>query len=356
MAAAQALDKKIAMYRWIQRTLFFAVILLSGSAYAAGDYILEEKFHKELVKAEQGDAKAQYAIGQMYEKGRGTDKDTRLAFSWYSKSTQKGYTKAEYKLGMAYLSGKGIRKNSRKAYEWLKKSSDKGYVRAQYNLAILYEKGRGTEQNLDKAFAWYKKALAGGYDSAAAGMKRITDQQKIQQDELALLRNKKLASAAVIKKKQPVKPVKPKNTAQNKATPKPIPKPLTTLQRVQAGGWKKRSKAIEYLPSAITKCTAKNDRLECLSDTLKRNIGAADIEYKTKATLFGFNDSGTFLVTYRNKVLKVIITDEGFAESGAKIPVRVGWQGKEHKLTCVFEDDKHLNCKKNKLSSVSLHR
>lgn len=340
------------MYRWIHYALFFTVIVLSGSAQAAGDYVLEEKFHQELVKAEQGDPKAQYAIGQMYEKGRGTDKDSRLAFSWYSKSSQKGYAKAEYKLGMAYLSGKGIRKNSRKAYEWLKKSSDKGYVRAQYHLAKLYENGRGIEQNLDKALAWYKKALVGGYDSAAAGMQRIAAQKNKQREELALLRSKKLASAAALTKKKPIKLVEPK------PAPKPVPKakPPTTLQRVLAGGWKRRNKAVEYLPSSLTKCEIKGDHLECLSKTLTRNIGMADIEYQAKSLLSRFNDSGAFQVSYRNKVSRITITDENFAESGAKIPVRLGWQSKEHKLTCVFKDDKHLSCKKNKMGSISLHR
>ena len=92
-------------------TIFVLTLIFSAATLAAGDYILEEKFHSEIKKAEKGDIKSQYAIGEMYEKGRGTDRDLKKAFDWYSKASKKGYKKAEYKLGMAYLNGKGVRKS-----------------------------------------------------------------------------------------------------------------------------------------------------------------------------------------------------------------------------------------------------
>lgn len=339
------------MENWLRYT-FFAVGMLfaAQSMAAAGDYVLEGKFRSELAKAEQGDPKAQYAVGEMYEKGRGVDRDLRSAFSWYSKASQKGNMKAEYKLGMAYLNGKGIRKNYRKAYEWLKKSSDKGYVRAQYYLGTLYEEGLGTEQNIDKALKWYKLALQGGYDMAASGIQRITQRQ----ERLESLRRAAIAKAAQLKKKTA--------SAAPAATPvaAPVAKAeagkVTTKQRIQAGGWKKHGKPSEFLPSAITRCKDLGSRMECLSKTIIRNIGMADINYQTKATIFDFKDDGTFRVSYRNKVTAITITDEEFANSGASVPVRKGWQDAEHKLDCSLENDSNITCKKNKLASVKLHR
>ena len=333
------------MDRWAKYIIFALTMALgSTSVLAAGDYILEEKFHTELAKAEQGDAKAQYAIGEMYEKGRGVERDPRQAFSWYSKSSQKGNMKAEYKLGMAYLNGKGIRKNYRKAHDWLQKSSNKGYVRAQYHLGTLYENGLGTDQDLDKALQWYKRALRGGYDPAATGMQRVTQLQKLHQEKLARLRQEALEAAKKLQKKT----VKPSIS--------PPPPPASTKQRILAGGWQKRDKAVEYLPSANTRCEDLGNRIACQSITLTRSIGMANISFQTKATLSRFKDDGSFRVSYRNNVLKVTITDEEFAKSGAKIPVQTGWQETEHKLTCTFEDDSHLNCRKNKLRSIKLHR
>ncbi|HEB94260.1 MAG TPA: sel1 repeat family protein [Gammaproteobacteria bacterium] len=337
------------MNRWAKCIVFvLAMVFSNTAALAAVDYILEQKFHAELVKAEQGDAKAQYAIGEMYEKGRGVEKDPRQAFSWYSKATQQGNMRAEYKLGMAYLNGIGIRKNYRKAHDWLNKSSNQGYARAQYSLGTLYENGLGMTQDLDKALEWYKRALRGGYDVAATGMQRVNQRQKRQREKLSQLRQKALATAKKLKEKarlQP-KPVEPATALI----------PLTTKQRIQAGGWQKLGKAVEYLPSANTHCEDLDSRIECESITLMRNIGIADISFQTKATLSHFKEDGSFTISYRNNVLKITITDEEFAGSGAKLPVREGWQETEHKLTCVFEDDTQINCKKNKLRNIKLHR
>ncbi len=334
------------MNRWAKCIVFaLAMMFSSAAALAAVDYVLEQKFHAELAKAERGDAKAQYAIGEMYEKGRGIEKDPRQAFIWYSKATQQGNIKAEYKLGMAYLNGMGIRKNYRKAHDWLNKSSNQGYARAQYSLGTLYENGLGTPQNLDKALAWYERALRGGYDVAATGIRRVDQRRKQQQEKLSQLRQKALATA--------------KKLRERALEPKPLPPetpPLTTKQRIQAGGWQKLGKAVEYLPSANTQCEDLDSHIECKSITLRRNIGIADIDFQTKATLSRFKEDGSFTVSYRNNVLKITITDEEFASSGAKPPVREGWQETEHELTCIFTDDTRLNCKKNKLRNIELHR
>ncbi len=328
-------------------------LAVSIAPFAADDYILEEKFNKVMPKAEKGEVKAQYAIGEMYEKGRGTVRDLKKAFSWYSKASSAGYSKAEYKLGMAYLNGKGVRKSYSRAFSWFKKSAAKGYVRAQYRLAFLYEKGWGTEQNLNQSLSWYKRALRGGYDTAAAGMKRVATLQ--QQENLANLQADAIAKAKVLKlemkKKKPVKPVvKPANKETVKTAS------LSTLQKVMAGGWMKRNKPVEYLPSASTRCKESNGQVECLSTSHTRNIGVADIEYESKSILYAFKAEGSFKISYRNNVTKVTITDEELLESKREAPVKTGWQVAEHKLTCVFRDDNNLTCKKNNLRSIKLHR
>ena len=82
----------------------------------------------------------------------------------------------------------------------------------------------------------------------------------------------------------------------------------------------------------------------------------ADINYSTKAILFGFKSNGTFKVSYRNNVSKITVTDPEFAESGGKVPVTLGWQDAEHKLVCTFENDRSLVCTKNKLRKIKLRR
>ena len=158
-------------------TIFFALILAVGFSsvtQAAGDYVWEEKFKEELPKAEKGDAKSQYVVGEMYEKGKGAVRDSKQAFEWYSKSAEQGYNKAAYKVGLAYLEGSGVKKNYKEAYKWLKKSADENYVRAEYYLGEMFENGQGVDRDYDEATKWYKRALAGGFSDAAEGIKRIS--------------------------------------------------------------------------------------------------------------------------------------------------------------------------------------
>ncbi len=49
----------------------FSLCLLTPEARAV-DYLLEEQLNARLERAEQGDVQAQYAVGDMYFKGRGT--------------------------------------------------------------------------------------------------------------------------------------------------------------------------------------------------------------------------------------------------------------------------------------------
>jgi hypothetical protein len=320
--------------------ILFFITIAAGQTFAAGDYIWEEKFKKAMPKAEQGDVEAQYDIGSMYERGRGTVKNLGKAFDWYSKAANQNDEKAAYKIGRAYLEGKGVRKNNKKALSWFKKSAKKNYSRAQYYLGVMYENGKGVRTNYDEAIKWYKRALDGGYRNASDGIKRASKAKR------SILRKQRAARAA----KERVAKKKLQQKRKKKAKPK------TTKARVLAGGWKRRNKSIEYLPSSLTHCKDKKSRVECLSADVTRNIGMAIINYTTKAILFGFKANGTFKVSYRNNVSKIDITDPNFAKSGRKVPVTLGWQDADHQLTCNFENDRSLVCVKNKLRKIKLHR
>ena len=325
--------------------IFFGIILLIvttgffSHALAVDDYIWEEKFKKALPKAEQGDTKSQYAIGEMLEKGKGTIKDTKKAFKWYLAAAKQNDKKAAYKVGRAYLEGKGVSKNYKKAHDWFKSSANQKYVRAEYYLGTLHEYGLGVSKNYNEALKWYKQALAGGYSRAAEGIKRASRAQKSAEQK---------RRAAI------VKTVKPKPAPKQK--PKPAPKIKSTKDKVLAGGWKKHNKSVEYLPSSLTQCKDEKERVECLSTNISRNIGMADISYTTKATLFDFEDNGSFKITYRNNVSKITVTDPEFAESGRKVPITLGWQDADHKLVCQFENESSLTCTKNKLRKIKLQR
>jgi hypothetical protein len=305
------------------------VLLLSSSlAFSAGDYVWEAKFAKELPKAEKGDIKSQYAVGEMYEKGKGTESNSKEAFKWYRKAAGKNGKKSTYKVGLFYYNGTGVSKDYKKARTWFSKSANKNYARAEYFLGEIYENGRGVSRNRSTALKWYKRALAGGYGTAAEGIKRVGS----------------VKSGSSIKPNQKRPPTVTDNSA------------IQTIDTVLKGGWKKRKRPVEYLPSTVNDCKRTGKNLECISKLLKRNIGMADISYTTKAIIFGFKSNGKFKVSYRNKVKTIKVTDEEFAESGGKVPVKLGWQDAEHKLACKVDNSKTLTCTKNKTRKFKLTR
>jgi len=312
--------------------IFMLVTLFASSVFAAGDYIWEGRFKKELPKAEKGDVKAQYEVGEMYEKGKGAVKDVQKAFDWYLKAANQKDDKAAYKVGLFYYEGIAVKRDYDKAFTWFSRSAEQDYVRAQYYLGELYENGHGAPKDSDTALKWYKRALAGGYNPAADSIERVTK-------SIAALRAASKKSRFIKRPKEPLKP----------AT-------KSTKSIVLAGGWKKGKRPAEYLPSDVTKCVSKGVRVECDSKDLKRNIGMADISYTTKAILFSFGGDKQFKISYRNKVSKIKVTDEDFAESGEKVPVKLGWQDAEHKLACEVENDKSIICTKNKVRTIKLTR
>jgi len=330
--------------------IFMIGLPMLASAYQ-GDYIWEDKFKKALPKAESGDVDAMYDLGEMYELGKGTEKDMAQAFDWYQKAAAQGDIKAEYRIGVAYLKGKGVSKNSEEAYKHLKRSADKGYARAQYYMGVMYEKGMAVTKDYDKALSWYEKSKRAGYRPAAeriSMVKELRDDEARAQAAEARRRAEAEARRRVAQRQAKVRQVSRKSPTHNP--------PPTTREVLLMGGWNKRNRPSEFLPSNSTKCRKVNSTLECKSKVLKRDIGMADIDYETKAIIYSIDNAGEFKVSYRNNVKKVTVTDPDFLESGAKVPVTTGWQDAEHKLTCEIQNEHSILCRKDRLRKIELNR
>ncbi len=143
------------------------------SSSIENDYIWQDRFKNVLSEAENGVAKAQYSIGEMLEKGRGTQKNIKQAFDWYAKAANQRYTRAQFKVGYLYYKGLGVKKNPSKAFEYFKKPADKGNVRAQYYLGKLYANGQGVSKDQKKALIWYSRASTGGFAPAEDALEQI---------------------------------------------------------------------------------------------------------------------------------------------------------------------------------------
>ena len=96
----------------------------SGAAYVRKDYRTAFAGYKKL--AEQGNAGAQFNLGQMYRSGEGVPKDEQQAVVWYRKAAEQGNAGAQLKLGAIYVLGRGVPENLQSAYFWLLLASAQG--------------------------------------------------------------------------------------------------------------------------------------------------------------------------------------------------------------------------------------
>ena len=95
---------------------------------ALGEEAFRAKKYKTAVEyfsqaAEEGDAQAQYRLGECYFFKKGVRRDYKKAAYWSEKAAQKGIASAQYLLGACYYKGKGVKKDAREAVVWFDKAA-----------------------------------------------------------------------------------------------------------------------------------------------------------------------------------------------------------------------------------------
>ncbi|MFX8176283.1 hypothetical protein ABTL07_19655, partial [Acinetobacter baumannii] len=74
-----------------------------ATAFKHGDYSTAMALWRPL--AEEGNAAAQTGMGILYENGREVVKSEAQAVAWYQKAAAQGDAEAEYRLGQRYVQG-----------------------------------------------------------------------------------------------------------------------------------------------------------------------------------------------------------------------------------------------------------
>ena len=110
--------------------LFFFVVLAgcedrrADKAYLRGDY---ESAARELkFLANKGEARAQYDLAVMYDKGQGVPQNNEEAAKWYERAAEQGEPRAQYNLGLMYMNGQGLPRSLPRAYYWVSLSARHG--------------------------------------------------------------------------------------------------------------------------------------------------------------------------------------------------------------------------------------
>jgi TPR repeat protein len=146
------------------------------AAYADGRFIDALRIWRP--RAEQGDARAAFGLGLLYDLGEGVGQDAAAAYGWYRRAAEAGYVLAEFNLGVMCDSGTGTERNATEAALWYARAAAHGYARAEYNLGQLYEAGEGVPRNLDMAKSWYAAAAAHGLSAAAHKVASLREERR----------------------------------------------------------------------------------------------------------------------------------------------------------------------------------
>ena len=94
------------------------------NAYKKGDYATALREWRPLAK--QGDARDQFNLGLMYDKGVGVTQDYAEAVKWYRKAAEQGDARAQHNLGFMYVKGQGVTQDYAEAAKWYRKAAEQG--------------------------------------------------------------------------------------------------------------------------------------------------------------------------------------------------------------------------------------
>ena len=83
--------------------------------------------------------------------------------------------RAQYMLGNMYNKGEGVPQDFKEAVKLYRKAAEKGGVFAQYNLGIRYAKGQGVLLDYVAAYAWANVAIANGIDVKKFKVKKFKE-------------------------------------------------------------------------------------------------------------------------------------------------------------------------------------
>ena len=130
-------------------------------AAGAGDYATAQREWR--LAAEQGDAWAQFKLGQMYDIGSGVPQDSSEAVKWYLLSAEQGNASAQSSLGLMY----SMLGNDAEAVKWWRLAAEQGDAWAQTLLGSRYRYGEGVPQDDVTAHMWLSIADINGVADAA---------------------------------------------------------------------------------------------------------------------------------------------------------------------------------------------
>lgn len=76
------------------------------------------------------DPDVEYEVAERYFNGVGTEKDYEQAAYWYRHAAEQGNARAQYALGLCYYHGKGVEQSDAQAKLWIQRAADQDLLDA----------------------------------------------------------------------------------------------------------------------------------------------------------------------------------------------------------------------------------
>ena len=118
--------------------LLLSLVLVVPPAWADFQAGMDAKNRGDFAKAlrewrplaDEGDARAQFYLGMLYENGDGVPEDYGKAREWYEKSAAQGDANAQFYLGLMCAFGRGTSLDLVQAHMWYSLAAENGHARA----------------------------------------------------------------------------------------------------------------------------------------------------------------------------------------------------------------------------------
>jgi len=123
--------------------------------------------------AEQGDADAERAMGQLLMQNCTGLQDKSAAIGWLTKAAEAGNVMAQNQLARAYLLGSGVPQDDAKAFALYSKTAAGGNALGEMEVGYLYFSGRGVARDLYQGLQWTVKAAEQGQAVALGNLARV---------------------------------------------------------------------------------------------------------------------------------------------------------------------------------------
>lgn len=171
--------------RLLCAVLFFCVVSCASPVQAnslsvnPSDLATEDSFNWAKEWAEKGTASAQWSFAEMLDgKSPSFLVDPSLATVWYRRAAEAGDERAQFALGERYEKGYTVVQNDQMALEWYLRAANNNILvrsEAERKVAEFYRYGRGVKADKVEAYFWYLR-------------RKFGRQHRLQKDEVQSLR------------------------------------------------------------------------------------------------------------------------------------------------------------------------